>query len=83
MQPQINYLAKSVHPSVPILIYGGLCLMAMVFAFFLPETAGEELPQTIAEANSFGSHQTYLHCIMCNRKTPNQNPEPNMTIEDI
>eukprot|EP00093_Oithona_nana_P010790 10790.XXX_417320_413844_1 [CDS] Oithona nana genome sequencing. len=65
IQPQINYLAKSYHPSIPIVIYGGLCLMAMVFGFLLPETAGEEMPQTIEEANGFGSNQSYLNCIIC------------------
>ena len=39
--------------------------MAMVFGFLLPETAGEELPQTIEEANGFGSNQSYLNCIIC------------------
>ena len=43
--------------------------MAMVFGFLLPETADEELPQTIEEANSFGSQQSYLHCIMKRRCT--------------
>jgi len=66
IQPQINYLAKSVHPSTPILIYGGLCMIAMVFGLLLPETADEVLPQTIEEANIFGTHQSCTHCIMCN-----------------
>ena len=39
--------------------------MAMVFGFLLPETAKEELPQTIEAANEFGSNQSYLNCIMC------------------
>lgn len=65
IQPQINYLAKSMYPSVPVLVYGGLCLLAIFIAILLPETADEELPQTIEEANSFGIHQTYLHCIIC------------------
>lgn len=39
--------------------------MAMVFGFLLPETAGEEMPQTIEEANDFGSNQSYLNCIIC------------------
>jgi len=53
------------YPSVPVLVYGGLCLLAIFIAILLPETADEELPQTIEEANSFGIHQTYLHCIIC------------------
>ena len=29
----------------------------MVFGFLLPETAGEEMPQTIEEANGFGMRE--------------------------
>jgi len=69
IQPQINYLAKSLDsPSVPVLVYGGLCLLAIFIALLLPETANEELPQTIEEANIFGSSQTYLHCIICSQR---------------
>ena len=62
---EISPQAKSMYPSVPVLVYGGLCLLAIFIAILLPETADEELPQTIEEANSFGIHQTYLHCIIC------------------
>ena len=63
------FQAKSLDsPSVPVLVYGGLCLLAIFIALLLPETANEELPQTIEEANIFGSSQTYLHCIICSQR---------------
>merc|ERR1719210_3020040 len=76
IQPQINYLVSKVHQSAPILINGGLCLLAMVFGLLLPETANEVLPQTIEEANLFGTHQSYFHCIMFNKTAPKTAPTP-------
>jgi hypothetical protein len=47
-------------------------MLAIPFVLLLPETANEELPQTIEEAKNFGNHQTYIHCIMCQR--PSEDP---------
>ena len=48
----------------------------MVFGLLLPETANEVLPQTIEEANLFGTHQSYFHCIMFNKTAPKTAPTP-------
>ena len=57
--------------------------MAMVFGLLLPETADEVLPQTIEEANLFGTHQSYLHCIMYNKTATKKSAENKDVIEDL
>lgn len=68
IQPKINYLGKSHGSETPLLVYSGLCAVAMAFGFLLPETANEELPQTIEQANIFGKDQSLLHCVPCTIK---------------
>lgn len=38
---------------------GGLALIGASAAFFLPETLGQRLPETLAEAKCFGSGQPF------------------------
>ena len=40
--------------AVPLLIFGGLVIVAAIFALFLPETRYEDLPTTVLEAKMLG-----------------------------
>ena len=52
-------------------------MISMVVGLLLPETADEILPQTIEEANIFGTHQSCTHCIMCNPTASKNSQEKN------
>jgi hypothetical protein len=46
LSPAVVYLAKF-SPVLPLLILGLCCLLGALATFFLPETAGRALPQTL------------------------------------
>ena len=46
LSPMIVYLAK-VSPVLPTMIFGLCSLAGAIATFFLPETAGKALPQTL------------------------------------
>ena len=46
LSPMVVYLAKF-SPILPLLILGLCSLLGALATFFLPETAGQELPQTL------------------------------------
>ncbi|KAK3095623.1 hypothetical protein FSP39_016786 [Pinctada imbricata] len=61
----------------PGVLFGSCCLVAMVLMFFLPETGGYILPQTIEEMEKWTEEQSL--CIPCTRSsdTPKKtNTEP-------
>lgn len=58
LSPIIIYLAK-VSPILPTLIFGLFSLLGAVATFFLPETAGKALPQTLKDGEEFGVEQGY------------------------
>ena len=64
--PQIVY-SKFIDERMPFLLLGALALLASVFALFLPETAGVNLPDTIEEAEHLFGTQG------CNPCTRNSN----------
>ncbi|XP_042214901.1 solute carrier family 22 member 21-like isoform X2 [Homarus americanus] len=55
LSPSIVYLGEW-HKRAPLLVFGGLSLVAGVSTLLLPETAGVALPQTIPQAELFFSH---------------------------
>lgn len=56
LSPTIVYLAK-ISPIYPLLILGLCSLLGSIATFFLPETAGRELPQTLKDGQEFGANQ--------------------------
>ena len=44
--------------ALPLIIFGGLSVIAGVLALFLPETKGKILPETIEDAEQFGKYVT-------------------------
>ena len=41
-------------PRLPIVVYGSIALVAALLDFFVPETKGKELPETIEDGKYFG-----------------------------
>merc|ERR1712032_1303914 len=58
LSPMIVYLSK-VSPVLPTIIFGLCSLVGAIATFFLPETAGKALPQTLKDGQEFGSDQTW------------------------
>jgi len=59
--PQIVY-SKVVDERLPFLLLGAGALVASVFAVFLPETAGVNLPDTVEEAENLFETQGCIPC---------------------
>lgn len=68
LSPTIIYLGQVVAPVLPTLIFGAVSLLGAVATFFLPETAGKALPQTLRDGQEFGSDQTWWDCIWTKKK---------------
>jgi len=68
LSPTVVYLAK-ISPILPLLILGFCSLIGALATFFLPETAGRNLPQTLKDGKHFGSDQSKwdMMCIKRNR----------------
>lgn len=58
--PFVVFLAKFGR-SLPLLALGSVSVLAGVLCLFLPETLDQALPQTVEEAEAFGSDQRFLH----------------------
>jgi len=70
ISPWIVYLAK-VQVQLPLLIFGAISSLGAVVTLFLPETCNENLPNTIEDANQFGSEQSFGHCVVCTNTKEN------------
>jgi len=57
LSPSIVYLSR-VSPILPLLILGLCSLVGATATFWLPETAGYNLPQTLEEGRTFGDNQS-------------------------
>jgi len=66
LSPTIVYLSK-VSSVLPTVIFGVCSLIGAIATFFLPETAGKALPQTLKDGQEFGTDQTWWDAI-CIRK---------------
>ena len=57
-QPRLHFQGKHIYPEAPDLVtfitFGGLSLVAGIFALALPETGDEDLPDTVFEAEHLG-----------------------------
>lgn len=61
LSPSIVYLGLSYY-SLPLIISGGVMLLVVIYAFFLPETLGQHLPQSIEDGENFGKNQNIFDC---------------------
>lgn len=52
--PFVKELGRATHPFVPFAVYGGLSLVSGILVYFLPETLGCKLPDTVEEGERFG-----------------------------
>lgn len=44
----------------------GICaIVAGILTLFLPETLGEDLPNTLEEGQDFGKNQSFWNCPLC------------------
>ncbi|KAF5281004.1 hypothetical protein FQA39_LY05209 [Lamprigera yunnana] len=59
LAPFVVYLAN-ISPSLPLIILGILGIIGGSLALFLPETLGQELPQTLQDGEEFGINQKFL-----------------------
>jgi len=68
LSPAVVYLGK-VSPVLPLLILGLCSMLGALATFFLPETAGMALPQTLKDGETFGLDQSRWDfiCIKKNR----------------
>lgn len=80
LSPTVVYLAK-VSPILPLLILGFCSLIGALATFFLPETAGRTLPQTLKDGEGFGLDQSKWD-FACIKKNRYHIPEDKMS-EDI
>ena len=57
LSPTVVYLAR-ISPVLPLLILGLCSIIGALATFFLPETAGQQLPQTLSDGETFGLDQS-------------------------
>ena len=53
---QGNLVKGDFGTALPLIIFGGLSVIAGVLSLFLPETKGKILPETIEDAEQFGKY---------------------------
>ena len=66
-----NLSQAKVQVQLPLLIFGAISSLGAVVTLFLPETCNENLPNTIEDANQFGSEQSFGHCVVCTNTKEN------------
>ncbi|XP_046745588.1 carcinine transporter-like isoform X2 [Diprion similis] len=62
--PYVVYLSD-VSPSLPLIVLGLLSVTVAIQSLFMPETLGQDLPQTLQDGNDFGREQSFwwIPCI--------------------
>jgi len=81
ISPLVVFLAK-VSPILPLLILGLCSIVGALATFFLPETAGRILPQTLEDGSKFGLDQSRMECF-CIKKRQVSDPENNKVQDGI
>ncbi|XP_067143130.1 beta-alanine transporter-like isoform X2 [Centruroides vittatus] len=61
LSPSVVYLGLSYY-SLPLIISGGVMLLVVIYAIFLPETLGQHLPHSIEDGENFGKDQNIFDC---------------------
>lgn len=56
--PFVVHLGQS-NTSLPLVIYGACCLLAAFCALLLPETANQDLPESLEDGEAFGRDMTW------------------------
>ncbi|GFQ65411.1 organic cation transporter protein [Trichonephila clavata] len=54
LAPFVRELGKATHPAVPNVLYGLLALTSGLLALLLPETRGENMPDSLEDGENFG-----------------------------
>ena len=57
----------TINTALPLLVLGTVGIIGGVLALFLPETMDKELPQTLADGESFGQDQKFFDIPCCQR----------------
>ncbi|PSN30459.1 hypothetical protein C0J52_25982 [Blattella germanica] len=57
--PYLVYLGTKTDARYPYIFIGILCISGGIASAFLPETLHQKLPETLADAEQFGKHQTF------------------------
>jgi len=70
LSPSVVYLAK-VSSILPLLIFGLCSTIGALATFFLPETAGQTLPQTLSDGAEFGRNSSKMDCFCLKRNQHN------------
>ncbi|XP_067015458.2 organic cation/carnitine transporter 2 isoform X2 [Anabrus simplex] len=65
--PYIIYLGVSIDVVYPFIILAVMALFGVIFCIFLPETLNQQLPETLADAETFGCDQKFWQTY-CNKK---------------
>ncbi len=47
--------------TLPYIVLGSLSVLGGLVCLFLPETANENLPESVADAELFGARQSFFH----------------------
>lgn len=66
ISPFIVYLAN-IHTTLPLIILGVLGIVSGLVSLMLPETLGQELPQTLADGEQFGRNQKFWEFPCCKK----------------
>ncbi|CAL8106518.1 unnamed protein product [Orchesella dallaii] len=56
------------NPTLSLILLGAFAIAAGFLSLFLAETLGEELPNTLEEAEAFGKNQSFFNCPICSKE---------------
>lgn len=76
LAPYIVDSAK-VWEGLPMLIIATVCFVGATLVLFLPETLGQDLPQTLYEGEEFGKDQNFWKLPCCQKLEPDRHPNYN------
>lgn len=53
------------NPALSLIVLGAAAITGGCLSLFLAETLGEDLPNTLEEAEQFGKNQSFWNCPIC------------------